>query len=245
MKQSVFTILFFLIGVVFIILEKFEGENFFYPALIAKALIMPSLMVYFHSEIKGKYNLFYRLIMFGFFFSWLGDILLQFSNGGIALYFSPDTYFMLGLASFLITQVLYTIGFSLPKGKHTIFNTRIYQMILVLGYGGLLMWLLYNKLGDYKIPVIIYAVVIHAMLLAALNRFGKVNGVSYMVVAVGAILFLASDSMIAINRFIERFDFARILIMSTYVIAQYLIAIGSLRQDFSAKVVKTPAEEGK
>lgn len=212
-----------------------EGFDHFYPALIAKGLIMPILIVYYHLEIKGKYTSFHRIMMLGFFFAWMGDLLLQFSNNGKSLFFSADSFFIFGIAAFLLTQVFYSIAFSLPKGKNTIFSTRIYQMVLVLAYGFLLMWLLYNKLGDMKLPVIIYAVVIHVMLITALNRYGKVNGVSYIVVVIGALLFVASDSMIAINKFLERFDFARILIMSTYAIAQYLIAIGSLKQDLKTE----------
>ncbi len=235
MKQSVFTILYFITGILFIVLEALEGTNIVYVSLGVKALIIPVLMLFYHQQVKGNYTLFHRIMMAGFFFSWTGDVLLQLANEGMQLYFEPDSFFLMGIGGFLITQLLYTLAFSLPKGKNLIFTKRIYQAVLVLAYGGLLMWLLYNKLGDFKIPVIIYAIVIHAMLISALNRYGKVNGVSYIVVVIGAVLFLASDSMIAINRFLERFDFARVLIMSTYIIAQYLIAIGSLKQDFLSK----------
>jgi len=231
MKQSIFTVLFFAIGVVFIFMEMFAAPAFFFLALGVKALIMPSLMIYYHSEVRGRYSIFHRLMMIGFFFSWLGDILLQFSNSGLDLFFEEETFFLFGLTAFLFTQIFYAIAFNIPKGKNKIFTTRIYQLIIILVYGFLLLWLLYNKLGDYKIPVIIYAIVIHIMLISAINRHGKVNGISYMLVAIGALLFVASDSMIAINRFLEKFDFARIFIMSTYVLAQYLISIGSLRQD--------------
>lgn len=235
MKQSVFSILYFSTGILFIIIESFDRLDLFFPGLLIKAMIIPLLMVYYHSQARGKYSSFHRLMMLAFLFSWLGDVLLQFSNEGHDLILPAESFFMLGLGGFLITQLLYSVAFSLPKGKNTVFSSRIYQLILVLAYGLLLMWLLYNKLGDFKLPVILYTIVIHLMLITALNRFGKVNGVSYIVVVIGAILFLASDSMIAINRFLEKFDFADVLIMSTYIIAQYLIAIGSLRQDFARK----------
>lgn len=234
MKQSSFTIYYFSIGILFIILEKFTHS--FYPEIIVKALIIPGLMIYYHSIVNGKYSVFHRLMMAGFFFSWLGDILLQLSNGEKDFGFAPEYFFMLGLVAFLFTQVFYMLAFSTNQGKNTIFTRRIYQLILIIGYGGLLLWLLYNKLvtpeGNFRIPVIIYTAVILAMLASALNRYGKVNGVSYILVSIGAILFVASDSMIAINRFIEKFDFAKILIMSSYIIGQYLIAIGCLKQDF-------------
>jgi len=235
MKRPSFTIYYFGIGILFIVLEKYF--QYFLPELVVKALIIPSLMVYYHRVARKKYSLFHRLMMTGFLFSFFGDVLLQLSNGKIDLPVDPNLLFLTGLGSFLITQVLYMVAFNLPKGKNSIFTSRIYQMILVIAYGLLLMWLLYNKLVtdevNYRLPVILYTIVILTMLVSALNRYGKVNGVSYMLVAIGAILFVASDSMIAINRFLEKFDFARIFIMSTYITAQYLIALGSLKQDFS------------
>ena len=233
MKQSSFTVYYFSIGILFIIFEKFLHS--FYPEIIVKALIIASLMVYYHSVIHSKYNSFHRMVMAGFLFSWFGDIFLQLSNGKNEFSILPENFFLMGLASFCITMIFYSIAFSLPPGKNMIFTTRMYQMILVIAYGGLLMWLLYNKLstpeGNYRLPVIIYTVLILTMLISAMNRYGKVNGVSYMLVVIGALLFVASSSMIAVNQFLERFDFARILIMATYITAQYLIASGCLKQD--------------
>jgi uncharacterized membrane protein YhhN len=247
MKQTTFTLYFFTIGIIFIILEQFDS---FFPALVVKALIIPALMLYYHSRIRKSYSGFHLLIMIGLFFSWLGDILLQFSNQGVEFYYSAETYFLFGLAAFFLTQVFYSLAFLKPKGRNTLFNKRIYQLILVLGYGGLLMWFLYNKIeAEYKLPVILYAIVIHTMLITALNRYGKVNGVSYMLVVFGAMFFVLSDSMIAVNRFVlsdsmiidnglqTNLKFARIFIMVTYVVAQYLIVIGCLRQNISEEKV--------
>ncbi len=232
MKQSTFTLYYFSIGLIFLILEQFHS---FLPAVIAKALIIPSLMLYYHYRARGSYSFFHRLILAGLFFSWIGDILLQFSNYEFRIYLDSQTWFLLGIVAYLLTQVFYTVAFSLPRGSNTIFGRRIYQLFLVASYGFLLIWLIYYKLYDLRIPVIAYGIAISAMLLTALNRYGKVNGVSYMLVAIGALLFVFSDSMIAVNRFYEKIDFARIFIMVTYVAAQYFIATGSLRQDISGE----------
>ncbi len=196
-------------------------------------------MVYYHSEINSRYSLFHRLMMAGFFFSWLGDILLQLSNGDIRTSFPPASFFLAGMVAFFLTLCFYSIAFNIPAGKNTILKTRIYQLILVLVYGGLLLWLLYNDLiiygVNYRLPVILFTVFILLMLVSAMNRYGKVNGVSYILVVTGALLFVASASMIVINRFLEKFDFARVLIMISYITAQYLIALGSLKQDFPEK----------
>jgi len=74
------------------------------------------------------------------------------------------------------------------------------------------------------------------MLLSALNRYGKVNGLSYILVVIGAMLFVISDSLIAVNKFHMKINFAGVMIMITYVTAQYLIVLGCIRQNIlSAK----------
>lgn len=237
MKQSSFTLYYFLIGIIFIILERFF--QFYYLETTIKALVIASLMVYFHSFVRGKYTLFHRLIMTGLFFSLLGDIFLQLANGDIRTSLPPENFFMAGMGAFLFTQIFYIFGFNIKRGKNPVFRKRVYQLILVIAYGGLILWLLYNKLEiygvNYRIPVIIFTFFILLMLVSAMNRYGKVNGVSYMLVVTGALLFVASASMIVVNKFLEKFDFARVLIMITYITGQYLIAKGCIKQDFPDK----------
>ena len=228
MKQQSFIFYYYSQGILLIILENLHT---FIPSLIVKAILMPSLIIFYHSHIKGNYNLLHRLVMAGLGFSWLGDISLQFANEEQGFLLSANNMFILGLSAFLITQVFYIIAFSLPGGKNTVLTSRIYQTILVIAYGFVLIWYLYYSLGDMKFPVILYAGIILLMLLSALNRYGKVNGVSYMLVVIGALFFVISDSIIAINRFHMKFDFAKTLIMITYITAQYLIIMGCIRQD--------------
>jgi len=228
MKQNRFTLWYFAISLLFIILEN---VHLAIPALIAKSLIIPSLMVFYHLMVRGNYDVFHRTIMVGLLFSWIGDVSLQFADGNLPFNLPPDLLFIVGLSSFLITQVIYFLAFSIPKGKNSIFSTRIYQTMLVFLYGFIMLYYLYRSLGDMKIPVIAYMVIILLMLLSALNRYGKVNGLSYILVVFGALLFVISDSLIAITKFHMNINFAGIMIMITYVTAQYLIVLGCIRQD--------------
>ena len=163
------------------------------------------------------------MIMSALVFSWLGDVTLQLQE-------ENDIFFMIGLSCFLLAQVMYLIAFFSTKGENVLFFKKIYLILPVILYGLIILYILYDGLGDMKIPVIIYTVVILTMLSSALNREKKVNRQSYILVLVGAILFVLSDSMIAINKFSYPFDMSRIAIMLTYVVAQYLIAIGCLKQ---------------
>lgn len=88
---------------------------------------------------------------------------------------------------------------------------------------------MYDDLGEMKLAVIAYAFVILSMLASAINRLRKVNSTSYWLVLTGAGLFVISDSVLAINKFSLPFNGSDV-IMSTYVIAQYLIITGYIRQ---------------
>jgi uncharacterized membrane protein YhhN len=68
------------------------------------------------------------------------------------------------------------------------------------------------------------------MLCGAVNRYEKVSRLSYWIVLAGAILFVLSDSGIAFSKFIHPFSGTSLLIMSTYVAAQYLIVAGFIMQ---------------
>jgi uncharacterized membrane protein YhhN len=68
------------------------------------------------------------------------------------------------------------------------------------------------------------------MLAAAINRKAKVSQESFYLVLAGAMLFVISDSAIAVNKFGNHFEYSDTLIMSTYIFAQYLILKGYLAQ---------------
>jgi uncharacterized membrane protein YhhN len=57
-----------------------------------------------------------------------------------------------------------------------------------------------------------------------------VNNISYKLVAIGAILFVISDSLLALNKFYVPFYFADISIIFTYGLAQLFIVLGLKKQ---------------
>lgn len=212
--------IYFSVGIIFIALETIEVT---WPAIFVKALIMPILILMYSRLIRNQWNGFHRMILFAFIFSWLGDVTLQIQQFN-------DLFFMVGLSCFLIAQLLYLIAFFSTKGKNVLFFRKIYLVLPVIVFGVVLLYFLYSGLGDMRVPVIIYAVVILTMLTAALNRQEKVNRQSYILVLVGAVLFVLSDSMIAIDKFALPFLLSRVAIMTTYITAQYLIGIGCIKQ---------------
>jgi uncharacterized membrane protein YhhN len=213
------SLLYFGIGISFLALETIGAV---WPGILVKALIIPVLIWLYLRFIRQEVNRFHGAVIAALLFSWAGDVILQLTQ-------FDEGFFMMGLASFLVAQVIYAIAFFSSRGPNLLVR-KPWLALPVLLYGFLILWLLWDGLGDMLIPVIVYCVVILAMLLGAVNRKNKVNPQSYRLLLYGALLFVLSDSMLAVNKFVEPFELARVAIMTSYITAQYLIAIGCVRQ---------------
>lgn len=221
MKKTWLTLAYFLTGFANILLDYLQPGSI--TGLITKSLLMPLLLVIYllpHKPFKGI-----RILMVAALaFSWAGDIVLEFTG-------VHENFFLAGLVSFMITQVLYIFIFARTSDGPAKPFPLILSLTLVLFYGiGLVGWL-YPGLGAMQIPVIGYAIVIHSMLAFAVIRALRTGRRENDYVLLGAILFVLSDSLIAVSRFGHPFGASSSLIMATYIIGQYLIATGIRKQE--------------
>ena len=220
MKTVILSVVYFITGFLFLLLQH---QIFFLPAFIFKSLIIPVLLILFFVNAGPIIRISHRLMLAGLFFSWAGDVTLE-------LVHLNENIFVLGLSLFLLAHIIYFILFITTPGKNIIRGKGLFLVLPLIIYGSVLICYLYNDLGSMSVPVIIYAVVILTMIAGAINRFEKVNRESYYMVLSGAILFVISDSAIAINKFSLPFESSAIVVMSTYLIAQYLIVMGYVQQ---------------
>lgn len=129
--------------------------------------------------------------------------------------------FVTGLGAFLVGHLLYLsvfcrgLRFDLP---------RLCALTILALYGALLLARLQPHLGDMALPVYLYMLVILAMAAAAIA-----GGSNHLLVGLGAVLFVLSDSLIAWNRFVEPVPGARCWIMTLYYGAQYLLTVDARR----------------
>jgi uncharacterized membrane protein YhhN len=147
--------------------------------------------------------------------STLGDILLD---------LDPERLFVFGLGSFLLAHLVYIFLFVRNRRRNIILGMpRVLLSALVLVYSiGVSAWLL-PSLGGLIVPVAIYMCAITAMVVSAiLARF------SNPWIVVGAILFLISDSLLAVNKFKTPVPYRDFMVWTTYYVGQYGIAIGFL-----------------
>ena len=76
-----------------------------------------------------------------------------------------------------------------------------------------------------KIAVGAYVLVIALMAAQAIGRGTVLRDASSTAVALGACIFMASDTLIAINRFVQPLPMAGLWVLSTYYTAQILIVL--------------------
>jgi len=188
---------------------------------VAKPLIVISLIVYFLSATWKFENGLMKIIARALSFSWLGDVVLMFES------FNKNI-FLIGLVSFLFAHLIYINFFSIVRAGEKIKLKTGLILLVVVYYSGLI-FLLFNDLHEMKIPVLVYGIVISVMFLLALHMLFIKNKEAGKMMMLGALLFVASDSILAINKFYESFEFAGIAIMLTYGIAQLLITLGAVR----------------
>ena len=93
-------------------------------------------------------------------------------------------------------------------------------------YGIIYFILIKESLGVMLIPVAVYCAVITLMGITAVGRLGRTNRSSFNLVFLGALLFIMSDSVIGLNRFAGPVEHAGPIVMSTYLLAQYLLVKG-------------------
>ena len=223
--RNITLIMFLLVAVIELLSRIFGWDSIGTVQLTVKPLIMPSLAAYFFFSIKQKNKLAFIMII-ALLFSWIGDVMLMFEE-------VKPIYFMLGLVSFLIAHLTYIFVFNKSSQD---FKPKIFTYstgFLLMLFGVLMLMLMWTGLGDLKIPVTVYTSVIMIMGISALFR--KADGAS--LVLIGAILFISSDSLLALNKFYHGFEAADFWVMLTYILAQYFIVTGMISY-FSAPARK-------
>jgi len=133
----------------------------------------------------------------------------------------PGDRFVAGLASFLLAHVAYLVAFTagVPLG------TAPWLLAPYALAGAAVLRLVWPRLRRLRGPVLLYVAVIVAMAWQAAAGAWTLRTTPALLAAAGAALFVASDALLALNRFRTPFRSAQALVMSTYVAAQWLIAL--------------------
>ncbi len=219
------SILFFLLLTVEIIADSLGHYTI---GWICKPFLMPVLLALFwlnNTNNKPAEKLFFSLALV---FSLAGDVLLMLRD---------DSLFVFGLAAFLTAHLCFIASFyGRIKGRKIGFAQWAYSLlpfaIFVSGFLSVLVPSLQatQLTKPLVVPITVYACIIGTMGFTALMRRGGVSNQGFSLVIAGALVFMLSDSFIALNRFITPLPQPTLLIMATYGIAQYLLTVGTLKR---------------
>jgi uncharacterized membrane protein YhhN len=181
-----------------------------YHIYLFKPLTMVFILLIAISKAR-KAPIFYAYaIVGGLLCSMAGDIFLML----------PSDQFIPGLVSFLVAHLFYIWAFI--HGRR--FRFSFWSLLPFVVYGILIFIFLSPGLKAMKLPVLAYIVVILLMGWQAWERWGDTGQGLALLAFFGAVLFIISDSVLAINRFRQPFEMARALTLSTYFAAQWMIA---------------------
>jgi len=158
--------------------------------------------------LKTKSSLMRTILLSALVFSGCGDLLLAFDE------------FIFGVAAFLLAQLSYAWLF---RHHWQGFYNRWHLSVLLLIYMLVIMWWLLPNLGNLQFAVVAYLIAI-----ATMGLFAFQSSLPMRWAVLGAILFIISDSFIAINKFISPIPYESYWIMSSYYMAQFMLVTGFL-----------------
>lgn len=209
-----------------------------------RVALLPTLLLYYTLSVQ-QWNTLNKLMVVAIFFSYVGDFSLLMTPAGpddLSIFGIPknQNLFFGGVAGFMVSHFFFIAAYRLSvKAKEGVafLKRSKWPIAMIALYGLTMLALVIPPVWDdpvkspVVVPVIIYTIVLSSMVAFALNRKDRVSTVSFVSVLLGSILFLLSDSMIAINFLAYEgiIPHGSFWIMITFWPAEYLIADGMLK----------------
>jgi uncharacterized membrane protein YhhN len=219
MQKRVFTILYFTILLIDLIAIACNKEVI---SFVAEPFLIITLAIYFLSNTRYVARSFRILMFLALFFSFIGDMFLFIEK-------EAEAFFIAGIVCFLFTHLAY-IGFFLKIRYTNLPLPDCKWPFIFLTEAALLLFIfsMLPYLADMSIPVIIYSIFLSFTLLTSIHAFRlKEQSIGWFCIS-GAILFVASDTLEAIDHFYHTVPAGNFFITLTYALAQWGLCAGGL-----------------
>ncbi|WP_432712287.1 lysoplasmalogenase [Pedobacter sp.] len=217
-KYKAFNLLYLLLFIVQLIAASFSFQIVTY---IVTPLSLLSLLVFLtlKTKLKGR---FHRRLFCGLLFTSIGELLFLFHDHS-----STYGWLAIMLAYFCYTRAFYLDFRSAQELDKK--NARIaIAFFTVLGMGFYVF--LRPYLGAIRIPAMAYIFLLSVMLMMSVFRNLRVNRESFTLIFSGALLFLISDCLYAIDHYVQPFPMAGILILAIAMAAKYFLVTGGVER---------------
>lgn len=158
--------------------------------------------------------LYALLIAVGLLFSMAGDLLLA---------WWPKEKFEAGLVAFLIAHLVYIAAFAARAGFHAAPVALVSAGIYCIGM--LVLLLPRVEAGVLRVAVTLYMLALLGMFWQAAGMRDALGDRAAALAVAGAAFFVISDSVLAWDRFRKALPLVMPLVMTTYYVAQWLLAL--------------------
>ena len=202
-----FSVLIFLSAAIAIYFRWVENADAYAIFKPLTTILIISMAVFIYSKKPTKYRVF---LIPALVLSLIGDVFLI-----------GDDYFLYGLSAFFMAHIVLIIAFTRIAG--VLHNYHVLMVLSSIGIGYYLF--LFPQLGDYRLPVALYIMVLLAMSWQALSLAMLYKSKRLIALALASLLFSFSDGVLVYSKFIETFDFLGVLILSTYWLAIFIFTI--------------------
>ncbi|MFN4191119.1 MAG: lysoplasmalogenase [Pseudothermotoga sp.] len=152
-------------------------------------------------------------IVFGLIFGAIGDAFLE----------KPEK-FIYGMGSFLIGHLFYSVGFGLRFAVPPLWLFVIIFLVLLTLY----FTMLYKHLSHMRFPIFVYLVAIGAMFSFSFSPLYKSLYYLRFLLPLAGGLFVFSDFLIAVDKFVKRVPARHLLILGTYFMSQLIISLSTI-----------------
>ncbi len=129
--------------------------------------------------------------------------------------------FLTGLAFFLGALAVFTVAFY-SRVNREFLRWPVIPLVLL---AGVVLFLVWPGTKRQRVPISFYLLALLTMTRVGLEQPHQLPGTGPWLAAAGSLLFLVSDTVLALNRFYRPFKGAQAIILSTFYSALLLIAL--------------------
>lgn len=156
-------------------------------------------------------------------FEWF--IVLGLISGAIGdAFMEKPERFLQGMLAFLLGHILYCVGFGLKFTVPSVWVFLSVFVVLVILY----LAILFKHLGNMKLPIFVYLVAIGTMFSFTFSALHEDISTLRVLLPIAGGLFVVSDFLIAVDRFVRRVPARDVLILGTYFISQLFISLSTI-----------------
>lgn len=157
---------------------------------------------------------------------------ILFSLGGDVFLMLPREQFIPGLIAFLLAHIAYIIGFSPQLSEINLSSLAVGIVVAISSiviYRRIATGLRAHANRSLIIPVSIYVIVISLMGFSALLTLTNEDweALPALLVSAGAILFMLSDTILAMNKFVAPVKHGQLVVIIAYHLGQIGIVLGA------------------